>query len=731
MRNCSLAPRTIGLLAAALVALALTACSSHTTIGSGGSGGGNSTPISPSITTQPAAQSVTVGQTASFSVVATGTAPLSYQWRKNSGNISGATGAAYTTPATASSDSGTMFDVVVTNSAGAVTSQQAMLTVNAATGTAPTITTQPADQTVTAGTAATFSVVATGTAPLSYQWQKNTVNISGATSSSYTTPLTTTADSGEQFRVSISNSVGSVLSRVATLTVNPSSSGGSSIDVVTYHYDNLRTGQNVNEITLTTANVNVNSFGKLGEFAVDGLVDAQPLLLSSLAIPGQGTKNVLYVVTENDSIYAFDVDSITSSGGTALWKVSALLSGETPSDNRGCGQVTPKIGITSTPVIDRGRNAIYFVAMSKDSNGNYFQRIHALNLTTGAELFGGPTTIQATYPGTGDNSSGGNVVFDPKQYKERAGLLELNGTIYTTWASHCDDRPYTGWVIAFNAGTLAQTSVLNLVPNGSEGAVWMAGGAPGADASGNIYFILGNGDFDTTLNVSGFPTNGDCGNCFAKISSTTPLSLLDYFTPLNTVAESDSDTDFGSGGELLLPDIVDNSGTTHHLAIGSGKDGNIYVVNRDNMGKFNGNADNIYQLISGQLAGGVYSKPSYFNGTVYYGAVNDAVKSFPITNGQLAVTPATRSTHTFGYPGVTPVISARGTSNGIVWVVENSSPAVLHAYEATNLATELYNSNQASGGKDNFSNNKFITPMVANGKVYVDTSSSVAVFGLN
>ncbi len=597
---------------------------------------------------------------------------------------------------------------------------------------APSITTQPAAQSVTVGQTASFSVVASGTAPLAYQWQKNSSNISGAVSAAYTTPATTTSDNGAMFDVVVTNSVGAVTSQSAMLTVNPSGSpSGSSIDVVTYHYDNLRTGQNVNEITLTTANVNVNSFGKLGEFAVDGLVDAQPLLLSNLAIPGKGTKNVLYVVTENDSIYAFDADSITASGGTVLWQVSAMLSGETPSDNRGCSQVTPEIGITSTPVIDRGRNAIYIVAMSKDSNGTYYQRIHALNLTTGAELFGGPTTIQATYPGTGDNSSGGNVVFDPKQYKERAGLLELNGTIYTTWASHCDHRPYTGWVIAYNADTLAQTSVLNLVPNGAQGATWMAGGAPGADASGNIYFIMGNGDFDTTLNASGFPTNSDCGNCFAKISSTTPLALLDYFTPLNTVAESDSDTDFGSGGELLLPDIVDNGGTTHHLAVGSGKDGNIYVVNRDNMGKFNGNADNIYQLISGQLAGGVYSKPSYFNGTVYYGAVNDAIKSFPISNGQLAATPATRSTHTFGYPGATPVISASGTSNGIVWVVENSSPAVLHAYDATNLATELYNSNQASGGKDNFSNNKFITPIVANGKVYVGTASSVAVFGLH
>jgi Immunoglobulin I-set domain len=595
--------------------------------------------------------------------------------------------------------------------------------------TLPSITSQPANQTVSAGQTATFSVAATGTAPLSYQWQKGGANISGATSSSYTTPVTTTGDTGEQFRVAVTNSVGTISSSTATLTVN-AATGGSSIDVVTYHYDNLRSGQNINEMTLTTANVNVNTFGKLGEFAVDGLVDAQPLLVANLAIPGKGNKNVLYAVTENDSIYAFDADSITATGGAVLWQSTALLTGETPSDNRGCGQVTPQIGITSTPVIDRGRNAIYLVAMSKDALGNYYQRIHALNLTTGAEMFGGPITIQATYPGTGDNTSNGMVVFDPKQYKERAALLELGGAIYTTWASHCDIRLYTGWVISYSADTLAQVGVLNLVPNGSEGAIWMSGAGPGADASGNIYFIMANGDFDTTLNATGFPTNGDCGNCFAKITSSLPLTLLDYFTPLNTVSESDSDTDFGSGGELLLPDVVDGTGKTRHLAVGSGKDANIYVVDRDNMGKFNGNADNIYQQINGQLAGGVYSKPSYFNGTVYYGAVNDTIKAFPIANALLATGPSSQSTHNFAYPGATPSISASGTTNGIVWVVENSSPAVLHAYNATNLATELYNSNQAASGVDHFSSNKFITAMVANGKVYVGTATSVAVFGL-
>jgi hypothetical protein len=683
----------------------------------------------PTIITQPANQTVTVGQTALFSVVAAGSAPLTYQWQKNSANIVGAAAASYTTPATAAGDNGATFDLIVTNSVGNITSQKATLTVNT-TGVEPTIVTQPANQTVSAGQTATFSVVASGTAALTYQWQMNGTAITGATSSSYTTPVTTTTNSGEQFRVVITNAFGNITSSTATLTVNPLISA-SAIDVVTYHYDNMRTGQNVSEMTLTPANVNVNSFGKLGEFAVDGRVDAQPLLLANLAIPGKGNKNVLYAVTENDSIYAFDADSITAAGGTVLWQSTALLTGETASDNRGCGQVTPQIGITSTPVIDRGRNAIYVIAMSKDANGNYYQRIHALDLTTGKELFGGPTTIQATFPGTGDNSSNGSVVFDPKQYKERPGLLELDGTIYTMWSSHCDDRPYTAWIISYGADTLGQTNVLNLVPNGSEGAIWMAGAAPGADASGNIYFILGNGDFDTTLNSSGMPSNGDCGNCFAKISSTLPLTLLDYFTPLNTVSESNSDTDFGSGGELLIPDVVDGNGQTRHLAVGSGKDTIIYVVDRDNMGKFNGAADNIYQQINGQLSGGVYSKPSYFNGTVYYGAVNDSIKAFPIVSAMLATTPSSRSAHSFGYPGATPSISASGTTNAIVWVVENTSPAVLHAYDATNLATELYNSNQAANGKDSFANNKFITPMVANGKVYVGTSTSVAVFGLH
>jgi hypothetical protein len=504
------------------------------------------------------------------------------------------------------------------------------------------------------------------------------------------------------------------------------------VDVTTYHYDNARRGQNLNEMTLALANVTSANFGKLGFFPVDGKVDAQPLLLSGVVIAGAGTHNVLYVATEHGSVYAYDADN--TAAPSIYWTTSVLGVGESPSDNRGCGQVTPEIAVTATPVIDRTRGPngiIYVVAMSKDPAGNIHQRLHALDVTSGQELLGGPRTIQATYPGSGDNSSAGVVIFDPKQYKERPGLLLVNGTIYTMWSSHCDFRPYTSWVIGFDANTLGQTSVLNLVPNGSGGGIWLSGAAPAADDAGNIFVMLGNGDFDTTLNANQFPSNGNCGNCFAKLSTTGRLMLADYFTPKNTVEESRQDQDLGSGGAILLPDVLDDAGRTRHLAVGAGKDALMYVVDRDAMGKFHPTQDQIYQEISGQLSGGVFAMPAYFNATVYFGAVGDTMKAFPISNGRLAETPASRSTNSFGYPGTTPSISASGTTNGIVWAVENGGTAVLHAYGATTLTNELYNSNTAASGRDHFGEgNKFITPVIANGKVYVGTTNGVAVFGL-
>jgi hypothetical protein len=500
-------------------------------------------------------------------------------------------------------------------------------------------------------------------------------------------------------------------------------------DVLTYHNDNARTGQNLNEVILTPSNVNSSQFGKLFQITVDGKVDAEPLYASAVPIPGQGTHNVVYVATEHDSVYAFDADA-----GTQLWQVSLLLSGETTSDDRGCGQVTPEIGITATPVIDRSsgpNGTLYAVAMSKDSSGAYHQRLHALDMTTGAEVFGGPKEIQATFPGTGDNSNGTDVIFDPAQYKERPGLLLLNQVIYTGWSSHCDIEPYTAWIIAYNESTLNQVNVLDLTPNGHEGSLWMSGAGLAADSAGNIYFLMANGTFDTTLDANGFPSQGDYGNAFVKLSTANNgLAVADYFTMSNTVAESNADADLGSGGALLLPDMTDGSGVTRHLAVGAGKDQAIYLVDRDNMGKFNPTGDNIYQELLSALPGGIWSMPAYFNGRLYYGPVGDNLLEFQFTNARLGTSPVSRSSTAFVYPGATPSISADGTLNGIVWATENTDPAVLHAYDATDLSQELYNSNQAVTRDQFGTGNKFITPMIANGKVYVGTTNGVGVFGL-
>ena len=511
--------------------------------------------------------------------------------------------------------------------------------------------------------------------------------------------------------------------------INPSpGQPGTALDVTTYHNDQARTSQNLNEGTLTPSNVNVTSFGKTGFLPVDGKVDAQPLYLSKLNIPGKGTHNVLYIATEHDSVYAFDADN-----GTTLWKVSLLGANETTSDARNCSQVIPEIGITATPVIDRSRGpngVIYVVAMSKNRTGTYFQRLHALDVTTGAEVLGGPTNIQASFPGTGDNSSGGNVIFDPKQYAERAGLLLLNGILYTSWTSHCDIRPYTGWIIGFDASSLSRKSVLNLTPNGNEGSIWMSGAAPAADSAGNIYFLDANGTFDTTVNASGFPLHANFGNSFLKLSTSAGLAVADYFAAFDTIQQSSVDGDFGSGGAMLLPDLSDSSGHVGHLAVGAGKDAKIYVVNRDSMGKFNPSTNNIYQEIQGVLSGPVFSAPAYFNNSVYYGAVGDSIKAFSISNSRLSSTASMQTSNRFPYPGASPAISANGSSNAILWAAENGGTAILHAYDANNLSRELYNSNQ-SGSRDQFgAGNKFITPTVVNGKVYVGTTSGVAVFGL-
>jgi hypothetical protein len=592
--------------------------------------------------------------------------------------------------------------------------------------TAPTITVQPTNVSVTVGQTATFNVTATGSTPLGYQWFQGSTAISGATAASYTTPATTAANSGEQFQVKVSNTAGSVTSTMATLTVTGNATGAT--DVVTHHYDISRSGVNAAETALTTSNVNSMTFGKVGEFSVDGQIDGQTLYVSQLAIPGQGTKNVLYVATENDSVYAVDADSISGSNATVLWKSSVLSSGEAAVDSGSlpCGNINPN-GITATPVIDRGRNAIYVEAMSKSSTGSIIHRIHALDLTTGKELFGGPTTINATYPGTGGNSQGGTVTFDPHVHHDRAALLESGGNIYTAWSGldgDCGD--YSAWVVAYSADTLAQSGVIDLVPNNRGGGIWMGGGGPAADAAGSVYVISGNGIGDTP------GTNSSYGNSFVRLTNSGGgLKVADYFTPYNTINEDNADADFGSAAPLLLPDTMDANGTTRHLAMGAGKDGNLYVVDRDNMGQFNAMKNDVYQQI--QITPHEnHSSPVFFNGAVYVGPTNDTLKMFTLTKAQLGTSPSSQSSHAFGSNGTVASVSANGTSNGIVWALDWGAAGILFAYDASNLAKELYDSDQAANNRDHFSavGGHFITPMVANGRVYVGTGSSVAVFGL-
>jgi PQQ enzyme repeat len=510
-----------------------------------------------------------------------------------------------------------------------------------------------------------------------------------------------------------------------SLPTTPTPASGT--NVLTYKNDLNRSGQNLTETVLTQSNVAAASFGLLGILSVDGKVDAQPLYLSQSSISGT-PHNVVFAATEHDSVYAFDSDT-----GAVLWKTSLLGTGETTSDAHGCGQVVPEIGVTSTPVIDLGvgvHGALFVIAMSKGNSATYHQRLHALDLATGAELMNGPVDVAATYPGAG----GGTLTFDPGQYEERAALLVLNGSIYTSWTSHCDDQPYTGWIIAYSETSLARGSILNVAPNsGGRGpAIWMSGGGPAADAAGNIYLLTANGVFETTLNAGGFPGGQDYGNSFLKISPAGGvLSVVDYFALSNTVAASAADRDLGSGGAMLLPDLTDAGGTVRHLMIGAGKDGAIYVVDRDSMGKFSAASNNIHQQLNGVLPGGVWSTPAYFNGNVYYADSGSTLKAFRITGATLSSSPASQSAAQFTYPGSAPSVSANGTANAIVWAHENANPAVLHAYDAGNLAHELYNSNQAANNRDAFGpGNKYITPTVADGKVFVGTTSGVAVFGL-
>ncbi|HVX63177.1 MAG TPA: LamG-like jellyroll fold domain-containing protein, partial [Pirellulales bacterium] len=515
----------------------------------------------------------------------------------------------------------------------------------------------------------------------------------------------------------------------ASVTVNVTNYSGT----LTERNDSLRTGANLDETTLTPSNVNSSTFGKLFSYPLDGIAFASPLYVPHVDIPGKGYHNVVIVATEHDTVYAFDADG---SSAAPLWQVSFIdpAAGITPipaGDTLELVDIPNEVGITGTPVIDPATGTLYLVADTKVvANGatTYYQTLHALDITTGAEKFGEPVVIQATVPGTGSDSVNGMVTFNPLYQNQHSGLLLSNGVVYIAFSSHGDDFPdWHGWVFGYDATTLQQVMVYNDSPNGNGGGIWMGADGLASDSTGDIYFTTGNADFDA--NTGG----ADYGDSAERISPSG--TVVDYFTPYDQAALNDADLDLGSGGLLLLPT---QSGPYPHEMIFSGKGGTIYVVNRDNMGHYNAtdNSQIIQSLPNVSPAGAAlrnFSSPVYYDGNVYIAPLNGAVQAFSLTDGLLSTTPTSQSAESYGYPGGMMAISANGATNGILWVVERTgqtTAGVLHAYLATNLSEELYNSSQA-GSRDTMDlPAKFSMPTVANGKVYIGGCTQLTVYGL-
>ena len=511
--------------------------------------------------------------------------------------------------------------------------------------------------------------------------------------------------------------------------------GSAQATVATYHNDKGRTGNNLLETTLTPSNVNPSQFGKLFSQFVDGFLYAQPLYVPNVSITGLGIHNVVYVATMNDSVYAFDADSKSGGNAQPLWKVSFInpKSGITtvPASDVNCEDlITTKIGIVGTPVIDTGSGTLYVIARTKES-GAYYQRLHALDIKSGSEKFGGPVVIQASVPGSGSGSVQGTISFDPQIQNQRSALLFQNGMVYIAWGSHCDSGYYHGWLMAYDHATLAQKGVWISTPNGDLGAIWESGSGPAGDESSNTYFAVANGAFDA--NIAGT----DYGQSMVKIAppSSGSFVMLDYFTPYNGPNLNVGDYDIGSGGAMLLPD--QSKGPHLHLLVQGDKAGNIYLVDRDNMGHYNAlNNNQIVQCLAGAELG-MWNSPTWWNNRVYFGAAGDSLKAFGLNTGSglLTTTPTSQTVKVFGYPGTTTSVSANQDNNAIVWALDNAtykttSGAVLYAYDATNLATELYASTRRSTRDNPGAAIKFAVPTVANGKVYVGTQTKLSVFGL-
>ncbi|MGA8215546.1 MAG: choice-of-anchor D domain-containing protein [Candidatus Sulfotelmatobacter sp.] len=499
--------------------------------------------------------------------------------------------------------------------------------------------------------------------------------------------------------------------------------------ISTNHNDNGRTGQNLNEVVLNTGNVNPNQFGKLFSYPVDGYLYAQPLYVPDLLIPGQGTHNVVFVATQHDSVYAFDANNSPS---TPLWHVSFIDPGSgittVPAaavSEGGCSNIGIEVGITGTPVIDSTLGELFVVVRTLE-NGNYVQRLHVLEITTGDEVSGSPVVIQASVPGTGEDSFGsGTVAFNNLLENSRPGLLLMNGVVYIAFSSICDKHPYHGWVLGYEENPLGRVSVLNTSPNGVAAGIWQSGNGIVGDAStGYIYFATGNGWYD--VNSGGV----DYGDTVMKLSTTgNVLSVVDYFTPADQDYLNLNDLDVSAGGCLMFPD---QPTPPIHLLTCVGKDGNIYLLDRDNMGEFNPAGDT--QIVQSLVIGMAWSSPAYWLNQTYFWGQLDVLRAYRLYGGLFSVTPVSLGTKDSLNPPPTPTVSANGTTNGIVWAVLTSGygtggPAILRAYDAANVSRQIFSSSANSANTAGPAV-KFVVPTVADGQVFVGTQSEIDVYGI-
>ncbi len=676
---------------------------------------------------------VAAGTTVSLSVPETGTPPFSYQWLRNGTNLPWGNTATLVLTNLAVADSGD-YSVQVSNSAATVTSPA--VTVSAIVPGSLYFTQQPSPVTNYENGLATFTATVAGTTPITLQWQCNGTNLPGQNLNWLILPNLQTNQTGIYTLLAF-NRLGTNVSAPAQLTVLPVPADRG-YNVLVGQHDNLRTGANTNEFVLTPGNVNATSFGKLFTRSVDGAVYAQPLYVSGLDFPGRGVHNALFVATQHGTVYAFDADNNQGANAVPLWQTSFInpAAGVTPNLAVGyCGDIPYEECIAATPVIDLAGGTIYVEAVTAETTNGVehdVQRLHALNLLTGAEQTNSPVVIQGSVPGTGIGGDGTNIVFDGNLEQCRTALLLQNGQVYFAFSSHCDAGNYHGWVMAYDAHTLQQTGLYNTTPNGSFGGIWQGSGGLVGDASGAVFLMTGNGDFNTNYSVL---TQANLSESFLKFNPGSGLVLTDYFTPYNQAALTAVDLDLAAGCPMGLPDAA-GSVAHPHLLVGAGKDGTIYLVDRDHLGHYNSAQDSqiVAELPNAMGIPPSYPVPAYFNNTLYYQASSDVMRAFALTNATLSPAPVAVSSTTFGPPGGVPGVSANGTSNAIVWVVQtdgwpSGGTAILHAYNATNLA-ELYNSGQAPKRDVPGPAVKWVAPTVAGGKVYVGGDFTLDVFGV-